>query len=277
MLAGEAVKRQVFVERANDVIAIRPDADRHVAVITNRVRVAHEIEPVHGQALAVVRRGQQLVHEFLVGLRVAAFLKVAHLFRRRRKPGEVERDAAEQGPAIGFRRRRETLFAQAIEDEGINRMRAAGGGRQLPSRWRTIRPMPVVFRPLRDPFLQQLLLPGGQLLAGLRRWHHLLGIGRFDPRDGFTFLRLARRDRGDVVLFRVCALLGVEPQLRLARLLVRPVAGEAVVREDWPDVAIELNVASGRRAVRHAERRQREEAQGPELSCRMEGGHRCAK
>ncbi len=73
-----------------------------------------------------------------------------------------------------------------------------------------------------------------------------MGIVRVDPLDQFARVRVIRDDRTG--LDRVVA--HVESQLGLSFVGILPMAIEAVLRQDRPDVAIE--VESGRRGVRRA-------------------------
>ena len=68
------------------------------------------------------------------------------------------------------------------------------------------------------------------------RWKWLVGIGVRDHFDKETVCGVARlNDAG----FEESSFLRVEMEFRLALLFVRSVAGEAVVREDGQDIAIE--------------------------------------
>ena len=64
LLDDEAVKRQVFVERSDDVIPVHPGPGEilleieHVALV---VRVARHVQPMSRPAFAIVRRFQQLI------------------------------------------------------------------------------------------------------------------------------------------------------------------------------------------------------------------------
>ena len=66
LLNGEFVVRFVVVERVDHIVAIRRDFANSIAVITDRVRVPHEVEPVRRHSLAVARVVEQLLHELFV-------------------------------------------------------------------------------------------------------------------------------------------------------------------------------------------------------------------
>src|SRR5205814_3108915 len=87
----------------------------------------------------------------------------------------------------------------------------------------------------------RLLLLGRERLLERRRWHDLLLVRGQNAADEFALLRLTGDDgrlaRPPTGGGRVGA---VEPQLRLAGAVVRPVALEAARREDRPHVAVEV-------------------------------------
>ena len=94
-----------------------------VAVVADGVGVAHEVEPVHRHALAVVLARQQPVDELLVGVGSLSFDERIDLRRRRRQAGQVEVQPADERDAVGLRRRRELLALQAGEDEAVDPVR----------------------------------------------------------------------------------------------------------------------------------------------------------
>ncbi len=51
------------VERIDDVIAIGVDIARRIGVVTDRVGETHDIQPGDCHALAIMRRGQQLIYQ----------------------------------------------------------------------------------------------------------------------------------------------------------------------------------------------------------------------
>ena len=100
------------------------------------------------------------------------------------------------------------------------------------------RPVRRCRRPLLDPAAQHRDLRGGQLLAALLWRHQQIGVVGLDPVDQLALIRLAGHDRGASAFeLGERAFLGVEPQPGLALVVVGTVAGEAIVREDRPDVA----------------------------------------
>ena len=80
LLEDEPGERRVAVERADDVIAIRPGRrPGQVGLVALALAEPDDVEPVPPPALAVLRRGQQPIDERLIGQRVGDR-------RRRRRP-----------------------------------------------------------------------------------------------------------------------------------------------------------------------------------------------
>ena len=68
LLDGELVERQVVVHRRDHPVAPGPHRARGVGLVAVGVGVAGGVEPVERHALAVARRGQQAIHDLLVGV-----------------------------------------------------------------------------------------------------------------------------------------------------------------------------------------------------------------
>ena len=60
---GEPIERHVVEERLDHPVAIRRDAVVLIAVVTDRVGIANEIEPPGGQSLGMPRRGEEPVYQ----------------------------------------------------------------------------------------------------------------------------------------------------------------------------------------------------------------------
>ena len=210
--------------------------------------------------LAEVGRRQVPVDEVGVGVGRRVADEPGHLGRRRRQPPQVERQPADERPTVDRRRRIEPLGLQPGEDEPVLRAprpRLVGDGGRLgrPDRL----PRPVLAPPLVE--VERLRRVGR---AGRRR--RRLGPRRahLDPRDQALDLRrsegagrrhqhrpslhplhegapvrVARHHRGAAVAPREQPLPAVEPQPPERRLERRPVALEALLREQRPDLGLE--------------------------------------
>ena len=248
LLDDELVERLVGVERLDHPVAIGPDLAIVVQVQAMGVAVAGGVEPEPGHVLAVARRVEQPVHELLISLVRAIGQEGIDLLGRRGQAGQVEEDAADQGRRVGLGRGVQPLGLEPGQDETVDRIPRPAGildGGQVGLARRLEGPVRRPRRPLLDPSAERLDLLGRQLLAELLRGHLGFGIVGLDPEDQLAFVGLARNDRDAARLqLRHHALLGVEPQPGLARLVVGTVAGEAIVREDRADIAREIHRAA---------------------------------
>ena len=92
-----------------------------------------------------------------------------------------------------------------------------------------------------DPLREEFFLRGREHMVALGRRHHHVGVGLVETGHEFALLGMARHDRpAAAVEFRNRRVAVIQPQAAAAVVLVGPVAGEAVVRQDWPDVAVEV-------------------------------------
>ncbi len=92
----ESVVGLVLVERANDVIAIRPGIRaRLVHFEPVDFGEPHHIEPMPRPAFAVARRGQQLLDKSIVSIRFIVREKCSYILRRRRKANEIKIEPAD--------------------------------------------------------------------------------------------------------------------------------------------------------------------------------------
>ena len=103
--------------------------------------------------------------------------------------------------------------------------------------------MTLVFGTLLDPIDEQGFLTGRQALSGVRRRHAEQFVLVADFGHQLAGRGVARHDR----LPRQGYFAPVQPQVRLPRIPVRAVAGEAVVGEDRTDIPVEANVLAKKR------------------------------
>ena len=173
VLANEPIVRHVVVERPDQVVAIAPgERDGRVALAAVRFGEPEPVHPVPRPALAEAGRLQEAVHQVLVGAGRPVPLEPFDLLGRGGKARQRERDAADQGAAVGGPGRFQPIAFQIGEDEAVHAMigpaRAARlRQRRLPDRLKA----PPLFPVVADR------LPGGQRAQ-------LLGRGRRVPRVG---------------------------------------------------------------------------------------------
>ena len=246
LLNGELAERHVRVEGVHDPFAPEPHVAQRVIVVAAGVAVAGEVEPRHGQALAEMRALEQPVHDFLESCRRAVFHKLIHLRDGRRQPRQVERHAADETRLFLLGRGRESFQFQPRVDEGVDGIRRAGDRRHGRLFHRLKRPVPRPRRAFFHPTFEQLDLRGLERLVVLRRRHHVVLVLRGDAADQLALFQRPRhhRDLAGLPLAKR-RVLHVEPQLGLALVRVRAVAGEAVLGKDRTDVAVEIELRRG--------------------------------
>ena len=102
LFAGEKRVGLIFVEAADYVITVRPGMlAEPIAFKAFAFSEANGIEPVAGPVFAIVRGGKQPVDQSFVSLRVRVVEKCFDFGRCRWQTRKGEREAADQGPAVG--------------------------------------------------------------------------------------------------------------------------------------------------------------------------------
>ena len=249
LLDGEIVEGLVRVERVDHVVAVGPHTPLLVSVVSDRVGVANEIEPVLRHALAVVRRGEQGLDEFTT-------LECAYLRGTCRKPCQVDGKPPRECSGICAGWGGEAGSLEAREDERVNGVANPGGvrhGRYLGTRGLGPSPVPLVGGPLVNPGADRVDLGLVQAVSGVRRGHAGVRLSIGDSCEQLAGRRAARGNDLAAITQGEEPLLDVQAELGLARGRIRPVTLEAVVREDGPDVPVER--------YRHVPRGGRQEGQ----------------
>src|SRR5262249_47355359 len=90
LLRREAVERQIAVEGIDDIVPVTPERAGIVAVVAHAVRVANQVQPVHGHTLTEMRRGKQPAPLAPVGARRVGGEESSHFLRSRWQAGKVE-------------------------------------------------------------------------------------------------------------------------------------------------------------------------------------------
>ena len=193
------------------------------------VAISCGIHPGDRHAFSISVRGQKAIDQFLVSIRRLISHEVLHFLRGGRQAGEVKSDAADLGPAVGFRLRFKTGFLDPLVDEVVERFYPGIplGGHQ--------RPMVVVFRTLCDPGFESLNLLWGESLVGLGRRHQLLGVMRLEALHDFAPGDISRRKHAGIQ--RILTVIEAQIALRFTR----SVTFKAGVRENGAHVTIEID------------------------------------
>ena len=241
MLDRKLIEGNVAIEGVDDPVAIR----RHLAVVVEvdavRVGIASGIQPVAAAMLAPVRGPEKLVHIALVVVGRRVGHERLHVRGLRRQAGQVEAEPASQRAPVRLGGRLQPALFQLREHELIdwiaNPLPLLDGRGQRPL-GRQERPVRLIRRAGGDPTPECLFLCRRQRLVRLGRRHPLLRVVRENTLNQQTVARFARHDGFGFDGF----LTHIEPQARLARVLIGPMAGETVFGQDRPDVAIELQL-----------------------------------
>ena len=162
LLGHESVVRQVGVERANHIVAVAKRVhDVVVELMAGGLGVTDQVEPVACPSFAVAGAGQQAVDESFVSVGRGIGQKRGDLRGGRGEPGQVEAQAADQGPPVGLGRRRESVLGERRLNEAIDRVARPvaaagvhGGGRDSPDRLKA---------PVSGPFLEFFLSRVGRI------------------------------------------------------------------------------------------------------------------
>ena len=272
LFGGELVERFVLVEGADDPVAITPRVGHHfVLVLPVRVGVARHVEPPPPPSLAIARRREQTLHEASGRVRCAVRLEGFDLARSGGQPGEIVRDAADEGAPVGGRGRDESVFGELRRDEAVDRVLGVGivagpGGR--PDRADRLEgPVVRLLVRLRSgPCLdgsglrfrehRPLVDPRGEIghdavrQAAFRR-HLEVRIAIADGLDEQALLRGSGHDGGPGVAAREQSRAGIRAKAALQLLAISGMALEAVLGEDGPDALLEeLRRLRPRRAAR---------------------------
>ena len=284
LLDRKLVERRVRVERVDHPIAIEPDRPQRVGGVTGRVGIAGQVEPGTCAPLTERRVGQHSIDETFVGAGIRVADELLDLGRSRRQAAQIETESPNQRVGIGWWRWGQTGRLQLHankEIDGVGRpFRPSGDcsqSRQLRAHGLLEGPVPGVAGSLTNPLCENSPLIVGERAVGVGGGHPLVGVRGRDAANEFAPVRVAGDDGRFSVRQRFD---GVAPQIEsqaaFAVLFVRPVAGEAVFRQDGPHIAVEVDrpgrrlssrvglCQCGRAQSRHCqERRQYERQEGP--------------
>ncbi len=248
LLDQELVVGQVAVQGLNHPITPGPLLAREVLFVTVAVSVAGRVQPVPRPFLTVVLALEQAVGECSDGARQILARragKVRHFRRRRRQADEIEVKPATQLLGRGGWRKLQPFLRQARGEERIHRRHSGLLADRRHGRLdrRLEGPVPGVRSALGDPAAEFFHIRGFHRMFLLRGRHHFVGVLGGETGDERACFRLAGHD-GGVVRFSTFqrAVPHVQSEVALTLLLIRPVAGQAMIRQDGLDVAVEQNL-----------------------------------
>ena len=173
--------------------------------------------------------------------------------RRGRQSGEIETRATQPRFRRGHGGGRQPFAFQSRQHKPVERMArpggaAHGGRRCLPRRLEG--PVLLIHRALGHPAADERDLFRSNVLVAVLRRHLLVGILGREAEEEFTVGGLSRHDHRIAVAVAGDALPVVEPQFGFAAMGILPVATQAVLREDRPDIAVKFELLRGRSETR---------------------------
>jgi hypothetical protein len=116
--------------------------------------------------------------------------------------------------------------------------------------WRLRRdkgPVPLPFRPLSNPAFEQIDFRLGEREMRIPGWHQVVGVLRRNSAVKLALGWIPRLDDAKAAFGRAeGSILGVQTELRLALLLVRPVANPTTIRQQRTNLVIEIDRLGGR-------------------------------
>ena len=173
--------------------------------------------------------------------------------------------------SVRFRGRLEPFLIKACQKKAVNLVpdpARVTDSRQFGLDGNDIGPVLRIGGPLSNPLGQQVNFLSGEFLARVKRWHGIVRVATGDACDQLTVIRFARHDRSMSVEIPGRALRRVDTQFGLSLGVVRAVALVALVRQDRPNVAIEVDLLRRRVSsqsvgsqAEQAERRREEPAE----------------
>ena len=118
----ELIERHIRIERVDDPLTPFPDLAVRVILVTARVCVPSQIEPLLRLPLTVAFRLQKTIHLGFVSVGTLVSQEIIDLRRSRRQSRQVKARAAKPCFASRFRFRLQVLALQPREHEGVERI-----------------------------------------------------------------------------------------------------------------------------------------------------------
>ena len=249
LLDQELVVGHVAVERVDHPVAPRPLLARQVLLVAVACRRSGRRRASAGPLLAVVRRREQPIDQLARTRRRRVRDERIDFLRRRRQADQVERKAGGRSVAsVGLGRRLRTSPPPAGEDERVDRRCAAqprvarpaappaAAARRTPS-------APRYSPPADPPLAASRPAPASAACCAFGGGITSSGSVLVIARDQLALVRLARHDGGLATRRRSAPRrAGRAAGSPLRAFVVGAVAGEAVVRQDRPHVAVVVHL-----------------------------------
>ena len=168
-----------------------------IAVVTDRIGKANQIQPVNRHPLAIVRRGQQSIHKFFVGSRTRIIDEAFYFCRCGWQSCQIETQPTDERDLIGLLGGLQIFCFQSRQDEVIDPVNGPTlifDGWSFDWLWFYIRPVLRPGRTFRNPLSNQIDFSGFQLLPRICRGHDQIGILAGNSLEQYALIWLSGMD-----------------------------------------------------------------------------------
>ena len=242
---GKLIEWKIPIEGIDHVIAVRRGGVILITMVADGAGKTDQIKPVGGHPFSKGRLRQQGINPIGHHLvkRSLVLGEGIHLIGMRRQTGKVEMKPADQGDTVGIRGWIQSAFLKLGKDEAINPMVRPFLSRRRYGFFtgRLVGPIFFVLRPLENPLLDNFALLGLHHLVGLGGWHNFVWVRIHDAGPHLAGFQVARDQGGITSEVAGSSFLGVKTQVGLTFVGIRPMAKEAVVREDRTDIGVKIH------------------------------------
>ena len=268
LLKDEAVPRSVFIEGADDIIAVGPGifaGGIHFEAM--RIGIANDVQPVLSPAFAVVGTGEQFIDQPGPCVRGGICDEAFDAFGGGQQTGENQRGAADECATIGRGILRQISVSERLRDVLVD---GVGGGGEAKVGWWSL-----LAERLEGPVFKARVVGGGTVVSGLRpvcavgdpafkeldffagqpwafRGHLLVGVGGSQASQKFAGVRITGHDDRAAVAPLEKRGPGIQSESPLAD--VGAVTAAAALLQKRPNLALEIRFIGRSRRAEGGER-----------------------
>ena len=169
-------KGMFCIECIDHIIPVGPNAPRNVSMVAIGISIAHEVEPVRGQALTETWRCEESIDDGFPGFRGRIADEGGNFLGSWRNSCDIEGRTPYQCAPVGFRRRRVAIALKLCDHVVIDEVCDVFTVIQFhvdrsDTHRRNERPVIRVFTSFGDPLHQEVLFLPAKWFAMLRRRH----------------------------------------------------------------------------------------------------------
>ena len=208
-------------------------------MVTNRVGVTNQIQPVDRKPLPEGFVGEEPVDQLFIGIRRFVSAKRFDGLHRCRQTKQVKIQTPRKSNAIRGPDRIEICLLQSGADEMIDEGTLCLY-LLIPDQG-CIGPVSPVLGTRFDPLPDEVFFPVCERFVELRRRHEIIFVISDDPIPSLAVFEIPGNNRRIPPEVLKSPLARIEPEIRLPLMLVKSVTGEALIRQDGANIAIEVN------------------------------------